>query len=328
MLKILLAFAVGGLLGDVFLHLLPHAAPGHDHHHDHHEHEHHEHEHHEHEHHEHDHEHDHEHEHKHEHGHEGHDHSAELFVGLWVLMGLLSFFAIEKFVRAQHAKHGGHGHSHGAHSHGAAKCDDDDDDDNDDGKRADKKSGKKGKVVASSSDKKNKKTKKDDDDTDDKKKKDKDYAVGKSGIAVSGWLNLAADFTHNFTDGMAIAASFGVSTRIGLISTAAILFHEVPHEIGDYAILVQAGFSHYRAAKAQLSTAIGALLGTVLGLLAEGATTGGSAILPFTAGGFIYIATTSIIPVLLEDTSMRQSILEILAILVGIGSMVVIALIE
>ena len=60
-------------------------------------------------------------------------------------------------------------------------------------------------------------------------------------IKVAGYLNLAADFTHNFTDGLAIGASFLVSQNLGIITTLTILLHEVPHEIGDFAILVQSG---------------------------------------------------------------------------------------
>ena len=60
-------------------------------------------------------------------------------------------------------------------------------------------------------------------------------------IKVAGYLNLAADFTHNFTDGLAIGASFLVSRNLGIITTLTILLHEVPHEIGDFAILVQSG---------------------------------------------------------------------------------------
>lgn len=60
-------------------------------------------------------------------------------------------------------------------------------------------------------------------------------------IKVSGYLNLAADFTHNFTDGLAIGASFLVGPAVGTVTTITILLHEVPHEIGDFAILVQSG---------------------------------------------------------------------------------------
>lgn len=62
-----------------------------------------------------------------------------------------------------------------------------------------------------------------------------------SDIKVSGYLNLAADFTHNFTDGLAIGASFLVGPAVGFVTTLTILLHEVPHEIGDFAILVQSG---------------------------------------------------------------------------------------
>lgn len=62
-------------------------------------------------------------------------------------------------------------------------------------------------------------------------------------IKVAGYLNIAADFTHNFTDGLAIGASYLAGRNIGLVTTATILLHEVPHEIGDFAILIQSGCS-------------------------------------------------------------------------------------
>lgn len=65
-------------------------------------------------------------------------------------------------------------------------------------------------------------------------------------IKVSGYLNLAADFTHNFTDGLAIGASFLVNKNLGLVTTITILLHEVPHEIGDFAILIQSGCSKHK----------------------------------------------------------------------------------
>ena len=58
---------------------------------------------------------------------------------------------------------------------------------------------------------------------------------------MSGYLNLFADAFHNFTDGLAIGASFLAGKNIGLMTTVTILFHEIPHEIGDYAILIQSG---------------------------------------------------------------------------------------
>ena len=140
---------------------------------------------------------------------------------------------------------------------------------------------------------------------DDKKKQ----VAASQDIKVAGYLNLAADFTHNFTDGLAIGASYLVNINVGIVTTATILIHEIPHEIGDFAILVQSGYPKRKAMFLQLSTAT-------------------AWILPFTAGGFIYIATVSVIPELLENTSVGQSIKEMIAMCIGVLMMVGIAMIE
>lgn len=254
LLKILLSFASGGLLGDAFLHLIPHALAssgaqgeaGHSH--------------------------------SHTHGAGGGEHgSHDITVGLGVLGGIIIFLVVEKTVRLFS---GSHGHSHGTD------------------KKTDEKSKKKNK---------------------DKKQQD---------IKVAGYLNLAADFTHNFTDGLAIGASFIAGQNIGYITTVTILLHEIPHEIGDFAILVQSGCSRRKAMLLQLLTAFGAVSGTVLSIYLRGASEGlvSTLILPFTAGGFIYIATVSVIPELLEgSTKLSQSIKEIVALLAGVYMMVLIA---
>lgn len=70
-----------------------------------------------------------------------------------------------------------------------------------------------------------------------------------SDIKVSGYLNLAADFIHNFTDGLAMGASFLVGSTVGTVTTLTILLHEVPHEIGDFAILIQSGCTKRKVAR-------------------------------------------------------------------------------
>lgn len=149
-----------------------------------------------------------------------------------------------------------------------------------------------------------------------------------SKLKIGGILNLIADTTHNFTDGMAIAASFLTSYHVGFSTTLAVLVHEIPHEIGDYAILIQSGFSRKSAMAAQLITAIGAFLGVFVGIIGGGTSTGTWWILPFTAGGFIYIATVDVIPSLLEDTTAKQTLAEVCAMLTGIFLMVLIAMYE
>uniref|UniRef100_A0A672F7V6 Zinc transporter SLC39A7 n=1 Tax=Salarias fasciatus TaxID=181472 RepID=A0A672F7V6_SALFA len=269
LLKVLLSFASGGLLGDAFLHLIPHAlvsqcllswtcA--------------------------------------------GAAHGHMMSVGLWVLGGIIAFLVVEKFVRLLKGGHG-HGHSHG-HSHG---------------------------MMRDATGTKEKES--DGEEEKEKKKEGKDEKVPKkeekksTDIKVSGYLNLAADFTHNFTDGLAIGASFLVSPAVGAITTLTILLHEVPHEIGDFAILVQSGCTKKKAMCLQLLTALGALAGTACSLLAEGVGAAATAwILPFTAGGFVYIATVTVLPELLAGrSSFGQSLMEILALLFGVGMMVLIA---
>lgn len=148
---------------------------------------------------------------------------------------------------------------------------------------------------------------------------------------MSGILNLIADFLHNFTDGLAIGATFAAGKGMGSITAFTILFHEIPHEIGDYAILIQAGYKRSSALGLQLVTAIGAMLGTTVGLYygtLEGAT---QFILPITAGGFIYIATVSVLPELMNGAAKVgkwQSLLETIALGAGIAMMYWIALIE
>ena len=307
-LKVLLSFASGGLLGDAFLHLIPHAVSPHDHHHHHDDHDH--------DHHHHD-DHGHDHDHGHHHG-DAHDHTQDMLVGLWVLAGIVVFLMVEKFVRL--AK-GGHQHSHG-HSHGKMIRDESIEEKDE------------ARVVPTNGTNANVRRR-------TTGQQQPSFSGGRSAasntksaakpkeIKVSAYLNLAADFTHNFTDGLAISASYLAGRHIGLITTLTILLHEVPHEIGDFAILIQSGYSKRRAMLVQLVTAVGAMTGTFCGLFAEGIGTAATAwILPFTAGGFIYIATVAVIPELLEDSSLWQSVKEIFAIFVGVGMMVLIAYIE
>uniref|UniRef100_A0A3Q0SYQ5 Zinc transporter SLC39A7 n=1 Tax=Amphilophus citrinellus TaxID=61819 RepID=A0A3Q0SYQ5_AMPCI len=279
LLKVLLSFASGGLLGDAFLHLIPHALEPHSHHGDG------------------DHGHSHASKESHDHGHShGAAHGHMMSVGLWVLGGIIAFLVVEKFVRLLK---GGHGHGH---SHAAPKEKDSDGEEEKEKKKKEKKESK--------------------DEKTSKKEEKK-----RTDIKVSGYLNLAADFTHNFTDGLAIGASFLVGPAVGTVTTLTILLHEVPHEIGDFAILIQSGCTKRKAMCLQLLTALGALAGTACSLLAEGVGAAATAwILPFTAGGFVYIATVTVLPELLAGrSSFGQSLMEIVALLFGVGMMVLIA---
>nr|XP_008506135.1 PREDICTED: zinc transporter SLC39A7 isoform X2 [Equus przewalskii] len=302
LLQILLSFASGGLLGDAFLHLIPHALEPHSHH-------------------------------PQEHPGHGHSHSGQgpiLSVGLWVLSGIVAFLVVEKFVRHVKGGHGHshghehtHGHTHGSHRHGrqerhSKEKQSSEEEEKEAGGLRKRKGGNMGPKYGPV--------------------RPENSEEGKTGsdLRVSGYLNLAADLAHNFTDGLAIGASFRGGRGLGILTTMTVLLHEVPHEVGDFAILVQSGCSKKQAMRLQLLTAIGALAGTACALLTEGGAVGSEVaggtgpgwILPFTAGGFIYVATVSVLPELLREASPLQSLLEVLGLLGGVVMMVLIAHLE
>lgn len=78
-----------------------------------------------------------------------------------------------------------------------------------------------------------------------------------------GYLNLLMNFLDNFTHGLSVGGSFLISFRVGVLSTFTILVHEIPHEVGDFAILLRSGFSRWDAARAQLVTAGGGIVGAL-----------------------------------------------------------------
>ena len=143
---------------------------------------------------------------------------------------------------------------------------------------------------------------------------------------ISGYLNLIANCTDNFTHGLAIAASYIVNPLVGLLTTAAIICHEVPHEVGDFAILLRSGFSIPSAIRAQLLTATGGILGVSVGLMAEQMGQCTTWMLPFTAGGFLYIAMVSIIPELVQEDS--HPFRQLFGVLCGICIMAAVTIIE
>jgi zinc transporter 7 len=142
-----------------------------------------------------------------------------------------------------------------------------------------------------------------------------------------------------------MSSSFYASPTIGATTTVAVFFHEIPHEVGDFALLIQSGFSKRAAMGAQFVTALGALLGTLIGIAVQeyggssssGATgryeglmgtslAWGDMLLPFTAGTFLYVGTVAVIPELLEtgkdrSVELRKTGQQFLAMAAGAGIM-------
>ena len=331
---VMLSFAAGGMLGDVFLHSIPHllVEHGHGHGHDHH---------------------GHEHEHEHGHGHEEEEHERLLFVGLLVILGYLIFYVAERVASLRLL--GGKGHSH-HHGHGSALTDDEEEEGggggNDDthatappkAKRSTSrsrggasKSAKPAKAAPSSS--------------------SSTSVSGTNGTGFwhamthklnpSGWLNLVADSLHNLTDGVALGTDFspgsGLTLAKKLAKFFAILFHEVPHELGDFTILVHAGLTKSQAIQAQFVTALAAIAGTAIGFVFSNLNkTVATVLKATTSGGFIYIATGIVASIATgaspshghgqgpeaKSWAYAQIALEVLGFALGVGIMVIVAHLE
>jgi len=136
------------------------------------------------------------------------------------------------------------------------------------------------------------------------------------------YIILVGDTVHNFIDGLIIAASFLVSIPLGIATATAVIFHEIPQEIGNFGSLVYGGFSRKKALIVNLMTSLAAALGALLilslNIRAEGLI---SILIPIAAGGFIYIASSDLIPELRNHSETRQIIGQILAFALGIAIM-------
>jgi zinc and cadmium transporter len=139
-------------------------------------------------------------------------------------------------------------------------------------------------------------------------------------IRPVGYMNLTADAIHNFTDGMIIGASWMVNVHIGMTTTMAVVLHEIPHEMGNFFVLIYAGFSKGNALFYNFLSAVAAILGTIV-VLTIGSTVRSfaGAMLPFAAGGFIYIAGSDLIPELIREPGVKKSVIQLAAMATGAG---------
>ena len=136
------------------------------------------------------------------------------------------------------------------------------------------------------------------------------------------WTNLVGDGLHNFVDGALIATSFYVSPSVGIATTVAVAAHEIPQELGDFAVLLRAGLKPTRALVYNLGSALLALLGGILVILLsfDAETLEGFAI-PLIAGGFLYIAAADLVPELHHHTEGRLVPIVLTALTAGMALM-------
>lgn len=134
------------------------------------------------------------------------------------------------------------------------------------------------------------------------------------------YLNLIGDTIHNFTDGLVIGASFTISINFGVITTLVIMFHEIPQEIGDFGVLIYGGFTKARALTFNFISALACVIGTIIGYPLSADINNFSAfLLPFVAGGFIYIAACDLVPEIHKQSDLKRTVLSFFAFVAGIS---------
>ena len=145
---------------------------------------------------------------------------------------------------------------------------------------------------------------------------------GECPVHMFAYVNLVGDGVHNFIDGMIIAASFILSYDLGFATTLAVIFHEIPQEIGDFGVLIYGGLAKRKALAYNFISALTAVAGSLVTYyLASYVQDVGAFLVPFAAGGFIYIAATDLMPELHKKYHAKESFIQLVAILFGIGSM-------
>ena len=148
-------------------------------------------------------------------------------------------------------------------------------------------------------------------------------------IQSLGYMNLFADGVHNFIDGTIIGGSYLISLPVGVATTLAVIFHEIPHELGNFFVLLYAGFTKTKALFFNFLTGLFAILGTLVALLVGSRVEHFSLLmLPLAAGGFIYIAGSDLVPELNKEVEPSKSLIQLIAIATGVGLMLLLTLVE
>ncbi len=153
--------------------------------------------------------------------------------------------------------------------------------------------------------------------------------TSKEHIHPLGKMNLIGDSLHNFLDGIIIATSYIVSIPLGIATTIAVVLHEIPQEISNFGVLVYAGYSRKKALFLNFLISLTAIIGGIIGLLlSKYINSFATIMIAFTAGGFIYIGASDLIPELKKETSFKKTSIQILGIILGIALMALLIFLE
>ena len=142
---------------------------------------------------------------------------------------------------------------------------------------------------------------------------------GKCDVHTFHYMNLIGDSVHNFIDGLIISASFIISIPLGFTTTIAIAAHEIPQEIGDFGVLIYGGFEKKKAIVLNFIVALTVVAGGVVGyFISKSIEQVAVYLLPFAAGGFIYIAATDLVPEIKKELDIKKSMATIFVFICGI----------
>jgi len=142
---------------------------------------------------------------------------------------------------------------------------------------------------------------------------------GKCDVHTFHYMNLIGDSVHNFIDGLIISASFIISIPLGFTTTIAIAAHEIPQEIGDFGVLIYGGFEKKKAIVLNFIVALTVVAGGIIGyFISKSIEQVAVYLLPFAAGGFIYIAATDLVPEIKKELDIKKSMATIFVFICGI----------
>ncbi|MCR4278293.1 MAG: ZIP family metal transporter [bacterium] len=142
---------------------------------------------------------------------------------------------------------------------------------------------------------------------------------GSCPIKPVGYLNLIGDAVHNITDGIIIGSTFLVSIPLGIVASIAVALHEIPQEMSDYGILLHSGFKKKTALLLNFGVALTILIGILAVFLAQELSQSATLYtIPFSAGGFIYIACTNLLSEIKEESKLKKRVVQTLFFISGI----------
>jgi zinc and cadmium transporter len=152
-----------------------------------------------------------------------------------------------------------------------------------------------------------------------------EHGHGEHDHGRSGWMIVFGDAFHNFTDGVIIAGAFLADIRLGIVTSLAIIAHEIPQEIGDFLILLHSGFGKKKALLLNLLSSLGTVLGALLGYaMLRDAREWVPTMLALAASSMIYVAVADLIPGLHRKAALKETGMQVLFILLGVGSIALI----